>query len=439
MVRLRAVRTFWICVFLLVTLGPVALFTDADHARFRNVGTEVSVVTGVLTVSLFLVAFVLPTRMPSILGAFGIERVLRVHRFVAVLAVALLVLHIGFAVIGDPRHLQIFELTAQPRPVWAATASTLAIALLVGAAIRRKDSKPRYEGWRLLHIAFALTALSFAALHIYWLGSLDTQVGRRFTYTFLAELALLIAIRRWVWLPMRSGKRAYLVDEVVPVAGNAIRVRLRAYGHAGLPFQAGQFAWMKIGTSPFVFEEHPFTIASTAERPDVKEFTIKALGDFSELLLGMRPGRRVYLDGPYGQFTVDGIRSTGFVFIAGGVGVTPMLSILHTLADRGDRGSHLLVMAAHTPDDLIGRSEFDALRRRLSLRVVEVVAKPSPGWAGEVGRIDAALLARVLPRRARHLDFYLCGPPRMVVTVGQLLRIRGIRARRIQTEQFDVV
>jgi predicted ferric reductase len=139
---------------------------------------------------------------------------------------------------------------------------------------------------------------------------------------------------------------SYVVDSVRAVSGNAVTVAVRAQGHSGLPFHAGQFAWLKIGSSPFVFEEHPFTIASTAEHPDLKEFTIKALGDFSELLIGLRPGRRVYLDGPYGQFTIDGVRSTGFVFIAGGVGITPMMSILRTLADRGDKAHHELVVAA---------------------------------------------------------------------------------------------
>jgi 3-phenylpropionate/trans-cinnamate dioxygenase ferredoxin reductase subunit len=132
-----------------------------------------------------------------------------------------------------------------------------------------------------------------------------------------------------------------------------------------VPFRADQFAWLKIGTTPFVFEKHPFAVASTAERPARKQFTIKALGDFSELLIGMRPGRRVYLDGPYGGFTVDGLRSPGFVFVAGGVGITPMLSMLRTLADRGNRRRHLLVVSARREEDLVLRQELAVLRRRI--------------------------------------------------------------------------
>jgi 3-phenylpropionate/trans-cinnamate dioxygenase ferredoxin reductase subunit len=132
-----------------------------------------------------------------------------------------------------------------------------------------------------------------------------------------------------------------------------------------VPFRADQFAWLKIGTTPFVFEKHPFAVASTAERPARKQFTIKTLGDFSELLIGMRPGRRVYLDGPYGGFTVDGLRSPGFVLVAGGVGITPMLSMLRTLADRGNRRRHLLVVSARREEDLVLRQELAVLRRRI--------------------------------------------------------------------------
>jgi predicted ferric reductase len=212
-----------------------------QDARFRNVAREVSVLAGLLAVSLLVVALVLPTRVHSILASFGIENVLRTHRVVAVAATVLVIIHIGAAVIGDPRGLGIFDLSKARRPVWAATAATVALFALVVSALRRRRTRPRYEGWRMLHIGLAVVVLVFAGLHIFWLGGLH-RPAMRVCYTALGAVALLIAVRRWIWLPVRSHLRSYVVEDVRPVSGNAVTVAVRAHEHGGLPFRAGQFA-----------------------------------------------------------------------------------------------------------------------------------------------------------------------------------------------------
>jgi ferredoxin-NADP reductase len=75
----------------------------------------------------------------------------------------------------------------------------------------------------------------------------------------------------------------------------------------------------------------------------------------------------------------------------------------------------------------------------LDLTITEVVGSAPDGWRGEVGRIDGTLLDRVLPGRPRHRDYFVCGPPGMVVDVGRHLREWGVPPRRIHAEQFEVV
>jgi predicted ferric reductase len=425
-------------VYAVATLLPVALMVVIEHLPVGNLWLAALLATGLIALSLLVVALVLPARVRSILSSFGIEWVLRNHRFVATLAVVLVIVHVLLVIPGDPRGLSILDLRKATPPVWAATTSTVSLFLLIGLAVRRHKHPHRYEGWRMVHVGLALIVLVAAGLHVALLRHLTTDPLMCFSFVLLAVTALAVMVRRWVWLPIRARRMAYVVEGVRPTTGDAVTVALRAHGHAGMPFRAGQFAWLKIGSSPFVFEEHPFTIAYTAAFSQRMEFTVKALGDFTELLVGLRPGRRVYLDGPYGRFTVDGIRSSGFVFIAGGIGITPMLSILRTLADRGDRRWHHLLVAARTANDLHARTDIEVLRRRLNLTVTEVLASPPPGWSGERGRIDRALLDRRLPRRSRHRQHYfICGPPAMVDSVTGLLRHRGISAHRIHTEQFD--
>ena len=162
-----------------------------------------------------------------------------------------------------------------------------------------------------MHIALATAVVVTAFLHVWWLDNLVDHEVFGVWFLVLAVATLVIASRRWVWLPWRAHRRSYVLEEVRPEAGDAVTLVMHAHGHDGRPFAAGQFAWLKIGSSSFVFEEHRFTISSTAEQPHRKTFTIKALGDFSELLRGLRPGRRVFLDGPYGGFTMVWPRPVG--------------------------------------------------------------------------------------------------------------------------------
>ncbi len=436
----RTGLTVWAGLFLAALIGPLVASWVLLDSVFTSPAEEVATTTGLLALSALLLALVMPARLRSLVATLGIEKILRGHRLLALTALGLVLAHVVLVLLTDPRGLSVLDLRDTTPAAWAGTLSTLALVLGVALGLRRRKRRPRYEGWRLVHIALATAVVVTAFLHVWWLDNLVDHAVFGVWFLVLAVATLLIASRRWIWLPWRAHRRSYVLEEVRPEAGDAVTLVMHAHGHDGRPFAAGQFAWLKIGSSSFVFEEHPFTISSTAEQPHRKSFTIKALGDFSELLRGLRPGRRVFLDGPYGGFTMDGLdRSEGFVLIAGGVGITPMLSMLRTLSDRGDRRHHHLLVGARTVDELMLRAEIDQLRDELDLAVTEVIEVPPDDWPGETGRIDTELLERCLPRHYRHHDYFLCGPPPMVIAVGRQLRDRGIPTRRIHTEQFDVV
>ena len=94
------------------------------------------------------------------------------------------------------------------------------------------------------------------------------------------------------------------------------------------------------------------------------------------------------------------------MFIAGGVGITPMLSMLRTLAARGDRRPVLLVVAGRTADELLHRADGEHLEDSLDLHVIEILEEPPEDWDGEVGRFTQDTLDRALPRRRarEHVD-----------------------------------
>jgi 3-phenylpropionate/trans-cinnamate dioxygenase ferredoxin reductase subunit len=251
---------------------------------------------------------------------------------------------------------------------------------------------------------------------------------------------------RWLWRPVFSARSEYVVREVRVETGSVSTLVLepRRDRH-GLSrrtpdFAPGQFAWLRLKPS-IRAQEHPFTIASSAHLGSWREFTIRHSGDFTRTLRRLRPGSPVWVDGPHGAFSVDLRPATGLVMIAGGVGITPMMSMLRTLAHRRDRRPHRLVMVARTPDELLFRTELAALQERLDLTVIELVREPPQGWTGASGDVDEGLLTALLPGefRRNQLDYYLCGPPALITDVLTVLDGLNVPFPRIHTEQFDLV
>ncbi len=423
-----------------LVVAPLVVLATAPQRTWEGGWHLASLVTSLAAASLLLTAFVLPSRLRTVTSFLGVEKLLKGHRLIALVGTGLVGAHVVFVLVHS--GLGVLDLRSAPPRVWAASAALVALLAMVPLAITRRRRGPRYEGWRLGHIILGNIVLFGTALHVFWLHDLTSYAPAAGWFGALFAGLLLLTGYRWIWRPWRSHQAAYVVDEVRAVSDTAVTVVLHAVGHSGVDFRPGQFAWLKLGESAFVFEEHPFTIASAATQPWRKEFTVKALGDFSEILAGLRPGRLVHLDGPHGSFTLDGLRSDGFVFVAGGVGVTPMLSMLRTMADRGDRRPVLLVVAGRTADDLLHRADHEHLDDRLNLRLVEILEEPPEQWDGEIGWLNLDVLDAALPgRRGRsHLDYFVCGPGPMVAAATRILEHDwGVADRRIHTELFDVI
>ncbi|MFO1425831.1 MAG: hypothetical protein U1F11_02435 [Steroidobacteraceae bacterium] len=163
----------------------------------------------------------------------------------------------------------------------------------------------------------------------------------------------------------------------------------------------GQFAWLTLRASPFAMREHPFSIASSPEQPQRIEFAIKELGDFTATIKDIRPGEIAWVDAPYGDFGID--RCAGAqaaVFVAGGIGIAPILSMLRALAERGDRRPLWLFYGNRVLERVAFREELDRLAQRLDLKVVHVLLEPPADWSGERGFVSQQVLGGTC-RRAR--------------------------------------
>ena len=425
--------------YLAVVLVPLWLALGADRGS-GGPAYELSMATGLVALSLLAIAFVLPKRVRALSRSLGIDVVLGVHRLVGLAALAFVFVHIVTVLAIDWSNLALLDLTSAPARARAAVVASAAMLLLVVTSVWRRRLIPSYESWRVVHTSLAMTAVVLAGLHVWWLRHLVMHPRCRWWFLALAAVVVAASLRRWVWRPLSAWQRPYVVDAVRRESPTVSTLVLRPSGHRGMRrFRPGQFAWIRIGSTPMGFEEHPFTIASAPRRTGEIEFTIKQLGDFSGGIAEVSVGDKVWVDGPHGAFSPDHHRSDGLVLIAGGVGITPMISVLRSLAQRGDQRDHLLFVSARALEELLFREEITELADQLRLRVVELLDTPHEGWTGGTGFLDAQVLADNLPRQRERLDYFICGPPPMVTGVITSLRKIGVPPQHVHTEKFDFV
>jgi predicted ferric reductase len=229
------------------------------------------------------------------------------------------------------------------------------------------------------------------------------------------------------------------VSDVRQERGSSWTLTLTPEGHAGLRFLPGQFAWLTLRSSPFSAKEHPFSFSGSAEDSSALRFTIKELGDFTSTIKDVQRGETAYVDGPHGIFSIDHCpRAESFVFVAGGVGIAPIISMLRTLADRQDERRLRLIYGNWRWSGVLFREDLELLRPLLDIEIIYVLQDPPPEWGGLEGVLSEPVMAKALPDAALSAVFFLCGPKPMSDSVHRTLRRRGVPLNRIHCELFDM-
>jgi predicted ferric reductase len=266
-----------------------------------------------------LVLQVLPSRARPFTTPFGINVLLRFHRHIGLASIVLVVAHLVVLLIDDPSRVALLDPLIAPWRARAGVSALVCLFLLGATSVWRRHFKLSYESWRGIHIVLGSGLIGFSFAHMIGVNH----------YLSLGPIwvacAALVALAGWgithlrLSRPRNAGRRPYVLTAVKKERGGAHTLQLRAVGHSGQPFNPGQFAWLKLGDVPFSLRENPFSYSSSPSRPDRPEFTVKAIGDFTNEVGTIALGTRVLLDGPHGSFEPphpDG----DYLLLAGGGG-----------------------------------------------------------------------------------------------------------------------
>lgn len=432
----------WIGIYLLLIMVPLVVLLIGPMPPGVEFWWDFSMALGFAGMAMMGVQFALTARFKRASAPFGIDVIYAFHRYLAIIALGLVLTH--FFILWLLYDEALGELDPREAP-WELTVARVALVCFALAVITsewRKQLRIDYDWWRVAHVGLATLGFAAAAAHIIGVGYYTEAPIKRVLWLAVTLFWVLLVVRVRILKPWSQLRHPYRVAELRAERGQAWTLALEPDGHPGLQsFMPGQFGWLTLRRSPFALREHPFSFSSAPEQLPRIEFTIKQLGDFTATIDEVVPGEIAYLDAPYGVFSIDRFGTApGFVFIAGGVGITPVMSMLRSMAARGEGRPLWLFYANPVWEDVTFREEIEALAKTLDLTLVHVLEEAPDGWTGETGYVTGELLARHLPQgRRAELCYFLCGPQPMVDATEDGLEALGVPPENVRLEVFDLV
>jgi predicted ferric reductase len=445
---MKAQRLLWLALYFLIPTIPIGLIFSSPLAQLDNQLYRLSVVSGALAFVWLVNQLVLSARPKFIEQHFGMDRLYRFHAVMAGVSVVLVLVH-------RQAKLALTGLT----PTYAFPAAALFILAVLFAAIFLIDSGLRRLGFvrSLVNFSREKLGLSFnrvvlfhnitvvasvlMALHVIATSAALVYLPIRIFYWFYFVLGLSFYLYHKFIRPWRLARKAYQIKSVTPELENIRTLKLiPPPNQEVINYQPGQFAFITILGGDVAREEHPFTISSSPAEPDAITFTIKELGDFTANLGAVEPGTPVRVDAPYGVFSYQQhAPDVPLGLIAGGIGITPMLSMLRTLRVTEPDRQVTFLWGVNQPEELFCQDELAAMAAEMPNFVWHPVIAFDETWPGETGFVDRDKIARLMLNGQggqAEMDFYVCGPQVMMDLVIGHLSDLGVPVGQIRSEKF---
>jgi predicted ferric reductase len=356
----------------------------------------------------------------------GLDQLFGIHRTSGVVGLVLVAIHPIFLFLPDFLR---GDLPTMPPLKILGAVTLLILGTAAGAALLYRRLHLTYETWKAIHrVAYAVLPLGFA--HALLLGSDISRAPLRALWLLFAGLYLAIVISKvWKWASVR--RHPFRVAQVLQETYDTWSLHFQG---PHVDYKPGQFLIVQLVRDGKVSEPHPFTISSSPTDEHLS-ITVKSLGDFTSTVSATKTTDTAFIDAPYGAFSFLNHDAPDLLFVAGGIGITPFMSMLRYIRDTGLRRNIVLICGNKREQDIPFRAELDSLQAEIrSLKVVHVMSSQDD-WPGARGYVDRAKLSGYVTNLA-NAEVFLCGPPAMMASVIKALTGLGVPKSRIHYERF---
>ncbi|HBC72775.1 MAG: Membrane flavodoxin oxidoreductase [Candidatus Amesbacteria bacterium GW2011_GWB1_47_19] len=420
-------------IVILLALVPAVLWWQfADFSPASAFWLSLGQIAALTGYSLFCLNFILSTRIKILEPLFsGLNRVYVFHHLVGAAGLILLLFHplmitVSYLNISLKAAVDFIWPSVSNLPVYFGIA---AMSLFIILMVLTLYVKLEYDFWKKTHKYLGL-ALFLASLHVFLIGStLAASPPLKIYMLLLTGLAAGCFIYHTLLGRYLIRKLAYTVSVVRALSPDTLEISLIPRNSKDLAFSPGQFIFITPLVQGIMRQSHPFSLTSVPGK-QILTVAAKQVGDFTATLNLLRPDNPVLVEGPFGRFSYEYFPHPKQLWIAGGIGITPFVSMAAALDTRPG-------LQVDFYYSVKGKSEA------VYSDLLSKIADTTPGFnfqlheTSKKGRLTGEIIASRLPDLTDR-EIFLCGPPTMMTGLRNQFRKLHIPNSHIHSEEFSL-
>lgn len=404
---------------------------------FTSIVGTIGKLLGLSGMILFSLTFLLNTRIKFIENLFnGLDKTYKAHHIIGVISFLFLLFHPLFLasrlIMSSLKQAFLFLL---PVPVngFAVNIGIFALLFMELFLIFTFLTIFKYQNWKFYHriLGFSFILASFHVLLIP--SDVSRDLFLRVYFIIFIMIGICSYLYRTLFWKLLIKRYDYSLTNIKKLTDNITEITLKPIGKK-LSFIPGQFVFLSFDSEDKSMKEsHPFTISSSSDENDLR-FSIKNLGDYTSKINKLKPNTKVKVEGPYGKFSILNYPSKKYVFVAGGIGITPFLSMIRSLNTSNNEDFESIDFYYCVVED----------KEAVFLKELEEISKKLPKTkklninlfcSSKKGFINSEYIIKNSPE-IFNSKIFICGPPVMAESIKQQFINSGIKNKNIIVEEF---
>ncbi len=421
----------WTIIFAILLIG-ISLWILSKPAGFSLADDPwkyLGQLTGILGTILLSIEYLLSTRAKFIEKIFGgLDRSYVAHRLIGGIGFVLILYHPFFLSFDSSSLLSGLMLHFLPGEVLSYNLGIFALYAYTALIFLTVYVRLPYNTWKKTH-TFMGVPLVIAAYHILTIGSdMENYLPLEIFILTLVSIAICSYLYKRFLYGRFSGQHKYKLEKINTL-GEIVEINLKPVG-APMQFIAGQYVFIKFTSNEVAPELHPFSISSAPGEPTIR-ISIKKFGNFTKSLINLNENDNVTLYGPHGEFGTKSLESgKPEIWIAGGIGVTPFLSLLRYYSRQNSVKNITFFYCAKNTNDFTYKEEINSLASHLGGMKVIFYESDKNGHinGNKIEEMSDGLQGKKI---------FLCGPKGMMTSLVSEFESKKIHPHNIIFEDFS--